>query len=157
MIEKMKKLAIDLESKTINYRKDLHSFPEPRWREFRTASIAVKKMQELGYKITMGSDALSKEYMMSVPDETTLKNAQINAINHGADKELVEKMTGGFTAFWADMKFSDDNIFLALRFDMDSNIVTESSDENHIPFKEKAIHHVIIMQCTPVVMTAMLQ
>ena len=53
MIEKIKKLAIDLESKTINYRKDLHSFPEPRWREFRTASIAVKKMQELGYKITM--------------------------------------------------------------------------------------------------------
>lgn len=136
MIEKIKKLASDLENKTINYRQDLHRFPEPRWREFRTASIAIKKMQELDYTITMGSDALSKEYMMSVPDETTLKNAQINAINHGADKELVDKMTGGFTAFWADMKFSDDNIFLALRFDMDSNIVTESSDEAHIPFKE---------------------
>ena len=92
MIEKIKKLASDLENKTINYRKDLHRFPEPRWREFRTASIAIKKMQELGYTITMGSDALSKEYMMSVPDETTLKNAQINAINHGADKELVDRI-----------------------------------------------------------------
>lgn len=136
MIETIKKLAKDLEHKTIAYRKDLHHFPEPRWREFRTASIALKKMQELGYKITMGSDAVNKEYMMSVPDENILKNAQLNAINNGADKELVEKMTGGYTGFWADMKFSDDNIFLALRFDMDSNIITESKDNSHIPFKE---------------------
>lgn len=136
MIEKIKKLAKDLEYKTTAYRKDLHRFPEPRWREFRTASTAIKVMQELGYKITMGNDALSKEYMMSVPDENTLKQAQINAINNGADKELVEKMTGGFTAFWADMKFSDDDIFLALRFDMDSNIITESTDNTHQPFNE---------------------
>lgn len=136
MIEKIKELASKLEDKTIAYRKDLHHFPEPRWREFRTSSIAMKKMQELGYTITMGSDAISKEYMMSVPDENTLKQAQINAVNNGADKELVEKMTGGFTGFWADMKFSDDETFLALRFDMDSNIITESSDNTHIPFKE---------------------
>ena len=136
MIEKIKELASKLEDKTIAYRKDLHHFPEPRWREFRTSSIAIKKMQELGYTITMGSDAISKEYMMSVPDENTLKQAQINAVNNGADKELVEKMTGGFTGFWADMKFSDDETFLALRFDMDSNIITESSDNTHIPFKE---------------------
>ena len=44
MIEKIKELASKLEDKTIAYRKDLHHFPEPRWREFRTSSIAMKKM-----------------------------------------------------------------------------------------------------------------
>lgn len=136
MIEKIKKLAKDLEEKTISYRKDFHRFPESRWLEFRTSSTAIKIMQQLGYTITMGKDALNQEYMMSLVDEKTSKKAQENAINNGADKEIVEKMTGGFTGFWADMKFSDDNIFLALRVDMDSNIITECNENSHIPFKE---------------------
>ena len=39
-------------------RRDLHKHPESAWTEFRTASMAIKKMQELGYTITMGEKAV---------------------------------------------------------------------------------------------------
>ena len=74
--------------------------------------------------------------MMGVPSEEVLKENQQRAISQGADADIVEKMTHGYTGFWADMKFSDDGPHLAFRFDMDSNDVTETSDNNHRPNKE---------------------
>lgn len=136
MIEKIKSLANQLEPKLIKCRRDLHKYPETGWTEFRTSSIAQKVMAELGYTITMGEKANNKDYMMGVPPEEKLKKQQQRAISQGADALLVDKMTHGYTGFWADMKFSDDDIHLAFRFDMDSNDVTEAADEKHRPFKE---------------------
>lgn len=136
MIEKIKSLANQLEPKLVKCRRDLHKHPEPGWTEFRTSSIAQKVMAELGYTITMGENANNKDYMMGVPTEEELKKQQQRAISQGADALLVDKMTHGYTGFWADMKFSDDDIHLAFRFDMDSNDVTEVADEKHRPFKE---------------------
>lgn len=136
MIEKIKTLAKEKENEIIKCRRDLHKYPETGWTEFRTSSIAQKKLSSLGYHITMGEKANNKEYMMGVPCEEILKENQERAVMQGADKEIVEKMTHGYTGFWADMKFSDDGPFLAFRFDMDSNDVTETSDETHRPNKE---------------------
>ena len=136
MIEKIKTLAKEKESDIIKCRRDLHKHPEPGWTEFRTSSIAQKRMAELGYTITMGEKANNKDYMMGVPSEEVLKENQQRAISQGADAAVVEKMTHGYTGFWADMKFSDDGPHLAFRFDMDSNDVTETSDNNHRPNKE---------------------
>ncbi len=136
MAASIKEKVKSVESELIAKRRDFHKYPESGWTEFRTASIAIKRMQELGYAITMGEKAVKKEDMMGVPSEAILAEHQARAIEQGGDKALIEAMTGGLTGFWADMKFTDDDIKLALRFDMDANDANELLDDCHRPFKE---------------------
>ena len=132
MLAKVKELVPGLAAT----RRDLHKYPESGWTEFRTASLAIKKMQSLGYKITMGKDAVKAESMMGVPAPEVLKKHQERAIAQGADPELVAKMTGGLTGFWADMDFGGEGPFLAVRFDMDCNDCTECDEPTHRPTAE---------------------
>ncbi len=125
-----------LEPSIIACRRDIHKHAETGWTEFRTAALAIKKLKELGYTITMGKDAVKASEMMGVPSSEELKKHQERAIAQGADKDLVEAMTGGLTGFWAEMKFTDDKPLLALRFDMDCNDANECTDSVHRPTKE---------------------
>lgn len=120
----------------IKYRRDFHKHPEAGWTEFRTAALAITRMKELGYTITMGKNAVEKSVMMGVPKEEELKKHQERAIAQGADKELVSAMDGGCTGFWADMKFTDDKIKFAFRTDMDANDMSETQDKSHRPVAE---------------------
>ena len=117
-------------------RRDLHKYPESAWTEFRTASMCIKKMQELGYTITMGEDAVKRDAMMGVPAADVLKGHMERAVAQGADAELVAKMEGGLTGFWADMDFGGEGPFLAVRFDMDCNDVSECDAADHRPNME---------------------
>ena len=130
--EKIKQLKDNI----ISTRRDLHRHAEFGWTEFRTSAIAISKMKKLGYKITMGKDAVSKSDMMGVPSESELKEHQERAISQGADKELIDSMDG-ITGFWADMTFSEHGPFVALRFDLDSNDGNECQEADiHRPAKE---------------------
>ena len=54
MNQDLKKKVEELIPNLAKVRRDLHKHPESGWTEFRTASMAIKKMQQLGYTITMG-------------------------------------------------------------------------------------------------------
>lgn len=136
MLNSIKAKAKSLEETIIEIRRDLHKHPEAGWTEFRTAAFAIMKMKALGYSITMAEKAVKKNEMMGVPTPTELTKHQERAIAQGADKELVKAMTGGLTGFWADMKFTGAGPCVALRFDMDSNDVTECEESSHRPIKE---------------------
>lgn len=136
MLQQIKNEVNALTDSIIAQRRDLHKHAEAGWCEFRTSALAQQKMASLGYTITNGAKANAAEKMMGVPSADALKAHQSRAIQQGADAELVNAMTGGLTGFWAEMKFSDDDIHLALRFDMDSNDVTEWAEESHRPYKD---------------------
>ncbi len=136
MVEFIREKVCSIESEMIARRRDFHKYPESDWAEFRTASIAIKRMQELGYTITMGKEAVKEEARVGVPSAEHLAMHQARAIEQGGDKELIDAMTGGFTGFWADMKFTDDAVTMALRFDMDSNDTNEVMCDSHRPYKE---------------------
>ncbi len=133
MNQDLKKKVEELIPNLAKVRRDLHKHPESGWTEFRTASMAIKKMQELGYTITMGEKAVCREAMMGVPSADALRAHMERAIAQGADPELVAKMEGGMTGFWADMDFGGEGPFLAVRFDMDCNDVSECADADHRP------------------------
>lgn len=121
----------------IRVRRHLHTYPETGWLEFGTASMVIKRLEELGYTVTMGEKAIKKDAMMGVPRAEELKAAQQRAIANGADPDLVKKMDGGLTGVWGDLKCgSGDGPCFALRFDMDANDVVESHDPKHRPAKE---------------------
>lgn len=117
------------------WRRDLHTYPEPGWMEFRTASLVIQRLRELGYRICMGKEATSEHSRTGCPSEAELKQAQERAITEGADAELVSLMQGGFTAFWADLECGEGPL-IGLRFDMDCNELTESIEPAHRPVRE---------------------
>ena len=118
-------------------RHDLHKHPEAAWTEFRTASIVAKRLNELGYTVTMGKDAVSEKDMMGVPKPEALKRHQERAIAQGADPKLVALMDGGLTGMWADLPCGGGpGPKFALRFDLDSNDAEECALPEHKPFRE---------------------
>lgn len=132
MLSKVREVAGGLAA----VRRDLHKYPESGWTEFRTASLAITKLKQLGYKITMGADAVCQDAMMGVPSSEVLKAHMERAIAQGANPELVAKMEGGKTGFWADMDFGTPGPTLGLRFDMDCNDASECTDADHRPNAE---------------------
>ena len=118
------------------WRRDLHSHPETAWTEFRTAALVARHALDLGYTVRLGRQALDPAFIISRPDDHTLRTAQERAVREGAEPELVERMDGGCTALWADLSCSASGPTLAFRFDMDANTLQESTDPGHRPHKE---------------------
>lgn len=133
---KIAELAKLLEEKTIARRRDFHRHPETGWTEFRTASIVIETLTELGYEVKFGSDAIDEKNMMGLPSETVLEENMQRAVAQGANPDLVAKMAGGKTGVIGTMHFSKPGPTVALRFDMDCNDVAEAADEKHRPAKE---------------------
>ena len=145
--EKIEKISSEIEGKVIERRRDLHKHPESGWTEFRTASIVADTLDKLGFEVLVGDEVLNVPFMLGVPTADELVKQKERAIQQGAIRPWVDKMDGGKTAVVGIMKFSEDGPVVAYRADMDANDVTESTDENHRPFKEgfssinPGVHH----------------
>ncbi|MBQ7516480.1 MAG: M20/M25/M40 family metallo-hydrolase, partial [Schwartzia sp.] len=114
-------------------RRDLHRHPEPGWTEFRTAALAAAELERLGYEVKTGEDAVARGSMMGLPPENVLREAQARAIREGAPETWVNRMTGGLTGVVATMRFDRPGPVVGLRFDMDANDVSETTDADHVP------------------------
>lgn len=134
--ETILKFADDMQENMISCRRDLHAHPEPGWTEFRTAAKVAKTLAELGYTVKTGADTIRQDAMMGVPSAEKLAKEQQRAIAEGADPDWVKKMDGGRTGVLGIMKFSEDGPVVAVRFDMDSNDVTETGEASHRANKE---------------------
>ncbi len=133
---KIAALAKILEEKTTIRRRDFHRHPETGWTEFRTASIVIETLIELGYDVKFGNDVIDEANMMGVPSTEILEENMARAITQGASPDLVAKMAGGKTGVIGTMEFAKPGPTVALRFDMDCNDVFEATDEKHRPAKE---------------------
>jgi aminobenzoyl-glutamate utilization protein A len=121
----------------IEMRRNLHKYPETGWLEFRTASIAAKRMRELGYTLTMGEKAVSRKDMMGLPSPEEIRRNEERAVKEGADPELVKIMSGGLTGFWADLECGGGpGPKMGLRFDMDALEIVENRTDKHKPVQE---------------------
>ena len=134
--ETILKFADDVQADMVACRRDLHAHPEPGWTEFRTAAKVAKTLAELGYTVKTGADTIREDAMMGVPSAEKLAKEQQRAIAEGADPDWVKKMDGGRTGVLGVMQFSEDGPVVAVRFDMDSNDVTETAEAAHRANKE---------------------
>ncbi|BCV25961.1 amidohydrolase [Gelria sp. Kuro-4] len=129
-------LAAGLKERLVALRRDLHRYPEPGWTEFRTAGLVVKKLQELGYEVYYGGEVIKEEAMMGVPGPEELARRQQQALEQGADPEIVARMEGGKTGVVAVLDTGRPGPTLGFRFDMDANDVDEAREATHRPFAE---------------------
>lgn len=132
MSDKIKTMVEKIADALVTYRRDFHQHPETGWTEFRTAAIVADKLQQLGYTVKMGDQAVVKADMMGVPAAADIAKHMERAISQGAKPELVQAMDGGLTGLVADLKCGDGPT-IALRFDIDANDIQEVSDEKHLP------------------------
>ena len=128
--------AEELKDEMVERRRDLHRHPETGWTEFRTASMIIGELKNLGYDVKFGDDVIDEKSMMGVPSEAELADYMQRAISEGADPELVKKMAGGKTGIVATLKTDKPGKTVAFRFDMDCNDVEEERSEEHRPAKE---------------------
>ena len=128
-------LAESMEPALIERRRDLHRHPENGWTEFRTASLVITRLRQLGYEVQFGRDVLAESERMGVPAEPVLTAASERALREGAPQELVEKMAGGYTGVVGTLATGRPGKTVALRFDMDCNDVAEAADDKHRPAK----------------------
>ena len=126
----------ELETKMIDLRRDLHKHAEVAWTEFRTASIVADTLEQLGYTVQVGEKVIAADAMMGVPSAQELDRHIERALSQGAIPQWVEKMRGGKTGVVGIMQFAKPGPTVALRFDMDANDATESTETKHRPVRE---------------------
>lgn len=107
----------------IHLRRDLHRYAEAGWNEFRTTSIAVRYLRNLGYEVHCGREVINTEYVRQYPKEL-IPQIEKRAIEQGADPELVKEMAE-YTGAAAVLDTSRPGPVIAFRFDIDANEVSE--------------------------------
>ena len=133
---KITQMADAMADELIRQRRDLHRHPEPGWTEFRTASIVAKTLSELGYEVQVGREVMEESARMGVPSDDVLAREKERARSEGADPTWLDRMDGGFTGVVGTMHFARKGPVVGIRFDMDSNDVTETDAPEHFPNSE---------------------
>ncbi|MFC7198736.1 amidohydrolase [Halospeciosus flavus] len=114
-------------------RRDLHRFPEPAWREFRTTCRLVAELEAVGVdELFVGREAMDPTARMAVPDETELATWYERARASGVDESVLAQLEGGYTGVVARLDCGD-GPHVGLRVDIDGLFVEESADPEHAP------------------------
>ncbi len=128
-------------------RKTLHKYPEPGWREFRTASTVAQILDECGFNLSLGQDVIEAEARMAVPE-----NQELDLWYQRAESDnlpFLEAFKGGFTGLVGTKVFTKEGPTLALRFDLDALTLGEvvAEDQPAHMEKYKSIHEGVMHGC----------
>ncbi|WP_435099159.1 amidohydrolase [Halorubrum sp. N11] len=118
------------------FRRDLHRHPEPAWCEFYTTARIVTELCERDLtELHVGPDALATDDRMNVPDDEELAEWEQRARDAGADPEIVDRLSGGYTGCVAVAERGPGPV-VGLRVDIDALPVPESEADDHVPAAE---------------------
>ena len=117
-------------------RRDLHSHPEAGWTEFRTMTLVAEELDERGYRLALGAEAVDIDERLGVPDADEIQRARDRAEDLGAPEAYLDRM-GAVTGLVAEKTFGDGTgPVVGIRVDTDALEITESSDPDHRPQRE---------------------
>ena len=118
----------------IETRRKIHSRPEEGWAEFETSFLVAERLNSLGWKIFIGTDALDPDKVLG-RELNVVEKAMARAAEQGVPADFLEK-TQGYTGVVGTFDTSIEGPKTAFRFDMDCVQVQESNDSAHIPARE---------------------
>jgi aminobenzoyl-glutamate utilization protein A len=117
-------------------RRDLHAHPEEGWCEYRTSALVAATLDDLGYTIKTGEDALAVKKRMGVPNEGRLRAAFERANESDAPSAYLDEFEET-TGLVATQQFGDgDGPVVGVRVDMDALPLSEARDGDHRPAAE---------------------
>ena len=135
MIERVSKIAGEIEKEIISYRRDFHRYAETGWVEFRTASIIARRLTDWGYRVKVGRDLFKDDHRMGLPSPDVLEEEWQRAVEQGGDPEFLDAVRGGFTGVMGILG-NGQGPTIGLRFDIDALGVQESHSQDHRPVRE---------------------
>lgn len=118
----------------IALRRELHRFPESAWTEYRTTCRIIQELQKLGLEVAFGHAIHCREAMLGLPEGDAA--ALCRAEDEGCDPDLLAQMAGGYTGCVAVIRGAQPGKTVAVRVDIDCNILTEDNDPHHRPAGE---------------------
>ncbi|OAN17738.1 peptidase M20 [Photobacterium jeanii] len=121
-----------LSQRLINYRRELHRYPEAAWCEFFTTSRIAAHLKHLDYQLAFSDQIIRPESIMG-RDDKLVQQAQERALQWGADTESLILMNG-VTGVGAMLDTGRPGPNIAFRFDIDAVEVAESQDDSHRPY-----------------------
>ena len=116
-------------------RRDFHQHPEAGWQEFRTTALLAEALEELGFELFLGDDALDPTERLGVPPALDLESARERALDDGAPDSYVREM-GEITGLVAVKSYGTEGPVVGLRVDLDALDQREATDDSHRPARE---------------------
>ena len=137
MINRIISRANELKNETVAIRRDIHKYPEAGFHEFRTVSIIVKYLTDLGLDVKYGADVINIDDVLGMPAHKDIEVARKRAILEGADESIVSSIQDGATAVVATIRgiSGGQQNTVAFRFDIDCNEIEESKSDSHLPYR----------------------
>ncbi len=136
MTDLVAKIIAEQKESLIELRRDLHRHAEPAWVEYRTASIAARKLSDLGYELKLGREVIDENSRMGLPSAAVLEKEYERAKEQGADPDYLPHFRGGFTGLTATLDTGRPGPVIGLRFDIDANDLTEPAGRDHVPTQQ---------------------
>ncbi len=128
--------ATEMHSQLTKWRRFFHRHAEVGWTEYITTATIAETLTELGWEVILGRDILVPDARLGLPTEEALAEAKERALTYGVDPRLMELMNGGYTGLCAILRGNEEGKTVCLRFDIDANDLTESTDDDHRPHRE---------------------
>lgn len=123
----------DTIQRSIERRREFHTYPEPSWCEFLTTSRLVDALEEIGVdELHVGREAIEPEDRMGLPETSTLEEWHERAEEGGARSDVLEQTTGGTTGVVATLDRGPGPV-VGLRVDIDALPIEEADDLDHVP------------------------
>lgn len=121
---------------TIDFRRDLHRYPETRFCEYRTTVKIVEALERLGLRVSFGKRVHDVHSFIEDPTAEELSQAETWAANMTGRSDLIKEMRGGYTGCVGYIETGRPGPTVAIRMDIDALEVTETTDGDHLPVQE---------------------
>ena len=120
----------------IRIRRDLHTYPEAGWTEFRTTAKVVDYLETEDMEAALGTDIINPESVMAYPEGEVLTGHRLRAMSQGADRSIIRRIEekGGYTGAMFTIDSGKPGPTAVFRFDMDCIAVDEPEEDEHLPY-----------------------
>lgn len=127
--------ADSLQEELIDFRRDLHQYPELGWLEIRTTYQIYKELSKLDCEVIFGEEVTEDKAKMGLPKQKELTDAYEFAIKEGVPKDFADQVKNGNTGLVAIFK-NGEGPTVGMRFDIDALPMIEDQSDEHYPTQE---------------------
>lgn len=137
-MDKISQQVSELKAEIIANRRLFHSHPESGFFTFFTSAKIASYLQNLGFKLKLGSEIMSAENRAGLGSKELCESAILRAekLLNENEKEFLKFFKDGLTGVVAEIDTKRKGKTTAFRFDIDAVDVSESADLSHRPKAE---------------------
>ncbi|WP_434399403.1 amidohydrolase [Planococcus sp. 11815] len=136
MADAIERFMEEIEPHLIKQRRKRHQYPEIGFAEYVTTYELSEQLAGKGFELFYGTDFLTSDERMGVPDVQFLKQQEQRALDYGIPLDFLERMKGGHTGLAAVLDTGKPGPNFAYRFDIDALPIEEDDTSGHVPAKQ---------------------